>query len=477
MLCRDLAFSTDGLRLALTLAQPEAVLVLNMPGGEVLRRIELPRSSSIHFNNARISPDQERLYLTCGAFHEPRLRCVRISDGAILWERNGRDSPRQKLINGFSALDVSPDGRFLVTGTGYDSRDAEVWNSDTGERIATLEGHGAWICRLEFSHDGQLLASAAADQTVRLWDTSTWRERSEPLRGNSDEVHAVAFSPDQTMLATGSKDGVVMLWDTRARPSAGGRRTLPSDIRWARALPDSQTLLAIDDVWTQSVIDMATLRSTALRLPAARSSVTPPNYFTLFDGTDTVELYEISAFGARVVEKFQVSTTFQPPTAYCPRRRMLAWRDNRPGLHIAVAGNPARQVDLNSADEKMLPISFDSEGKLLLASDSEGVARVWDIAHGQRLPRIERHFSPFGIPCLVAQSYGFANAWGSRGCSTGSTLLRKSKIAINSWPRKRKKPLPPISGRAVASARAGLHRTDAPSPSPPRRVLSRSMIP
>ena len=121
---RDLAFSTDGLRLAVTLASPEAALVLNIPGGEVLRRIELPRSSSIHFNNARISPDRERLYLTCGAFHEPRLRCVRISDGAILWERNGRDSPRQKLINGFSALDVSPDGRFLVTGTGYDSRDA-----------------------------------------------------------------------------------------------------------------------------------------------------------------------------------------------------------------------------------------------------------------------------------------------------------------------------------------------------------------
>ena len=67
------------------------------------------------------------------------------------------------------------------------------------------------------------------------------------------------------------------------------------------------------------------------------------------------ELYEISALGARLVEKFQVSATFQPPTAYCPRRRMLAWRDNRPGLHIAVAGNPARQVDLELGGREDVP--------------------------------------------------------------------------------------------------------------------------
>ena len=222
---------------------------------------------------------------------------------------------------------------------------------------------------------------------------------------------------------------------------------------------------------------MATLRSTALRLPAARSSVTPPNYFTLFDGTDTVELYEISALGARVVEKFQVSATFQPPTAYCPRRRMLAWRDNRPGLHIAVAGNPARQVDLNSADEKMLPISFDSEGKLLLASDSEGVARVWDIAHGQRLPRIERHFSPFGIPCLVAQSYGFANAWGSRGLINWINTAAQVDNRDQQLAEEEEETPPADFWARGVSARARFHRTDAPSPSPPRRVLSPSTIP
>ena len=98
----------------------------------------------------------------------------------------------------------------------------------------------------------------------------------------------------------GSKDGVVMLWDTRARAPAGGRRArLPRTSGGLELVPDSQTLLAIDDVWALSVIDMATLRSTALRLPATRSSVTPPNYYTPFDGTDTGRDFVPEDIGSR----------------------------------------------------------------------------------------------------------------------------------------------------------------------------------
>src|SRR5205814_2989815 len=63
-----------------------------------------------------------------------------------------------------------------------------------------------------FSHDGQRLASASLDNTVRLWDAETGAHQST-LVGHTDSVNAVAFSHDGRQLASASVDRTVRLWD------------------------------------------------------------------------------------------------------------------------------------------------------------------------------------------------------------------------------------------------------------------------
>ena len=73
-----------------------------------------------------------------------------------------------------------------------------------------LEGHWGWINDVSFSPDGQLIASASADETVRVWGANGAFLQSLP---HEHRVNTVVFSPDSQHLVSGSADGKIRIWD------------------------------------------------------------------------------------------------------------------------------------------------------------------------------------------------------------------------------------------------------------------------
>jgi len=108
--------------------------------------------------------------------------------------------------------DISRDGILAATSG---NKTVRLWDMNTQQRIAVLNGHTAGCNKCCFTADGTLLASTSEDKTVRLWDMRT-RQSVAMLKDSRHGTYQCLFSSDGTWIAAAcTNDNVARVWDVK----------------------------------------------------------------------------------------------------------------------------------------------------------------------------------------------------------------------------------------------------------------------
>lgn len=173
--------------------------------------------------------------------------------------------PMADGLDGIWDVDFSPDGQMLATAHGL--RTVQLWNTVEQSRSgkALMGGHVQQVETVRFSSDGRMLASGSADGRIMLWDTATGNALTEPLVVSSGRAWAVAFSPDNRLLLGAGR--TVRLWDVSQPDQPEVVTKLGGNLSGGLAISPTGLLVTGHGDGTAQIWDLGTFekRGSALR--------------------------------------------------------------------------------------------------------------------------------------------------------------------------------------------------------------------
>ena len=385
---------------------------------EGLLRTEITRAG-IDFVKALLRPRPKDRLLCADEMHDPWLRETDVPPMAS-YDRFSDDAPAfggdQMAMQRSQSSTGNPRPLESIT-----TADMVVTVYD--KRLNGLEGHGAAINAVAFSPDGNQVASASSDCTIRVWHLL--RKQVQLLEGHGRPVSAVAFSPNGQLLASGSADMTLRLWDLAASTGAAAQRLRVESRVYAIAFSSDGKLVASGCLNGTIKLWDATTGAEVQKFDGHRIKVNAVAFFSngtvlscvVDDGTvglwslrTSNEIKSLSApAGARAV-------------ALAPDGRLVAFgvEDGTIRLCEMPAGVEIKRISGKGETFRSWGLAVSPDNKLVASGAMNGTVTIWNATTGAEIEKLESNeedwftdlaFSPSGKVVALACQDGTVKLW------------------------------------------------------------------
>lgn len=342
-----------------------------------------------HVYSLRFSPDGQTLAMQSSrGSYEGVIRLWDVHAGV---ERDLISFTNRLGRSGQPAFVASGRDGILACGIG----NTKIWlfDGNTGKYRANLKGHTASINDIAFTTDGEMLASASIDGTIRLWNPQTtqhldtFEEKVDP-GDRVPQVYTVVFSPDGQTLA--SVSGIrnvsrpkVQFWDVNTSKHKRILKGDPNDVSAIAFSPD-KTTLASSGSGGDSSIRLWDVRTGKLKATyIGHSSIVTALAFSP-DGT---LLASGGGYDDAIVQLWDIATGENSPTLSEHFREVSSLAFSPDGKLLASGGYNKIEVwdvqfrqhiaTLNGHRQRISSLTFTGDGNTLASASYDQTVVLW----------------------------------------------------------------------------------------------------